>query len=97
LPRAQRRRPRRRPTADARTAQGFARAPGRTPRGSRVRRGSAAGPRGGETDSEERLEGGEMSSQEQFQRDKSAGREDAPVAPPEAVQGQINTQNGDTI
>ena len=38
-----------------------------------------------------------MSSQEQFQRDKSDGGADAPVDPPEAVQGQINTQNVDSI
>ena len=34
-----------------------------------------------------------MSSQEQVQRDKSSGGGDVPVDPPEAVQGQINTQN----
>ncbi|MGC3021192.1 MULTISPECIES: ubiquitin-like protein Pup [Brevibacterium] len=38
-----------------------------------------------------------MSSQEQVQRDKSNGGSDAPVDPPEAVQGQINTQNVDSI
>ena len=38
-----------------------------------------------------------MSSQEQFQRGKSDGGADAPVDPPEAVQGQINTQNVDSI
>ena len=38
-----------------------------------------------------------MSSQEQVQRDKSSGGGDVPVDPPEAVQGQINTQNVDSI
>ncbi|SDS69069.1 prokaryotic ubiquitin-like protein Pup [Brevibacterium siliguriense] len=38
-----------------------------------------------------------MSSQEQVQSDKSSGGGDAPVDPPEAVQGQINTQNVDSI
>ena len=38
-----------------------------------------------------------MSSQEQFQRDRTSGGGDAPVDPPEAVQGQINTQNVDSI
>ncbi|GAA1542407.1 MULTISPECIES: ubiquitin-like protein Pup [Brevibacterium] len=38
-----------------------------------------------------------MSSQEQVQRDHSTGGGEPPAEPPEAVQGQINTQNVDSI
>lgn len=38
-----------------------------------------------------------MSSQEQVQKDHSAGGGEPPVDPPEAVQGQVNTQNVDSI
>ncbi|MBM6591995.1 ubiquitin-like protein Pup [Brevibacterium sp. RIT 803] len=38
-----------------------------------------------------------MSSQEQVHRDHSAGGGEPPTEPPEAVQGQINTQNVDSI
>ena len=38
-----------------------------------------------------------MSSQEQVNKDHSAGGGEAPVDPPEAVSAQINTQNVDSI